>query len=177
MAEDMKCMPEIMENDIEILDKQFGLWCGGQVFFGRFGHHPPTGSSCAENNESFESLVIIKTLEDDRMRNEFLHEMKSKWFISAKSDRVAKLVGYTLIGETLSMMIEHGNCDLNQFLTNCDKNIIGYVFHILFTKMSNLVHSAADFRHCYTSARKWQVGCVTSNHLAMCTVPSRVAIV
>lgn len=135
MTEDMKCIPEVIESSLEVLDKQFGSWCGGQVHLGRFGRPPPpptttTTSSSAEANEPYESFVVIKVLEDEKMRNEFLHEMKSKWFISAKSDRVAKLIGYTTIGDTLSMVIEHANCDLNQFLSNCDKDVIGYVcFH------------------------------------------------
>lgn len=126
MSEDMKCIPEVIENSLEILDKQFGSWCGGQVLLGRFGRFPPTTSN-AETSEPYESYIVIKTLDDEKMRNEFLHEMKSKWFISAKSDRVAKLIGHVTLGDTLSMVIEHANCDLNQFLSNCDKDVIGYV--------------------------------------------------
>ena len=76
-------------------------------------------------NGTEETLVILKTLEKEKLRSEFLHEMKSKWFISAKSERVAKLIGYLSTPRRMAMVLECGNCDLAHFLPNCDKKAIG----------------------------------------------------
>ena len=91
-----------------------------------------SSSACSGTDET---LVVLKTLEKEKLRPEFLHEMKSKWFISAKSERVAKLIGY-LSGQSggggqqsapksMAMVLECGNCDLAHYLRTCDKKVVG----------------------------------------------------
>lgn len=91
-----------------------------------------SSSACSGTDET---LVVLKTLEKEKLRPEFLHEMKSKWFISAKSERVAKLIGYLSVGgggggqqsapKSMAMVLECGNCDLAHYLRTCDKKVVG----------------------------------------------------
>jgi len=157
--EEMKCIPEVSESDIEVIRTQFGQCRYGKVLLGRFrgsdlshkvgtncggGHlrnkstracgndmssETETGSDGSGNGEDKltdeDTLVILKTLDKEKLRNEFVHEMKSKWFISAKSERVAKLIGYLSTPRHMAMVLECGNTDLSHFLPNCDKKIFG----------------------------------------------------
>lgn len=164
LADDMKCIPEVSENDIEIIRKQFGYSRFGEVLLGKFRDYDSsqkasanircktsrrndlspeaeTGSEEGEKTDDkqgyynsvtvSETLVLLKALEKEKLRSDFVHEMKSKWFISAKSERVAKLIGYMSTTRSMSMVIECGDCDLSHFLRNCDKKSVGYVF-VLF---------------------------------------------
>ena len=172
--DEMKCIPEVSESDIEVIRKQFGQSRYGEVMLGRFrdydynqspnskalvsasrnspnavavtatqsygnevssetetgsqnGNSDPDKAASYKANAE-ETLVILKTLDKEKLRNEFVHEMKSKWFISAKSQRVAKLIGYLSTPRHMAMVLECGNCDLSHFLPNCDKKLIGLVF-------------------------------------------------
>lgn len=153
----MKCIPEVSEDNIQVVHKQFGYSRYGDVWLGRMvvppNHQRTTKSAhrcfndqssgvpeteiangetgnnedkkffCDESN----GTVLLKTLNNESLRSEFLHEMKSKWFISAKSEKIAKLVGHMVSPRTgtLSMVIECGDWDLNNFLRNCDTKKIG----------------------------------------------------
>ena len=160
--DDMKCIPEVSEADIEVIRTQWGHSRYGEILLGRFRDQPQTsnpkmganlrtkttrtqiGNDVSSETEttpengndedkvkaqnsgtSNETLVILKTLDNEKLRNEFVHEMKSKWFISAKSERVAKLIGYLSTPRHMAMVLECGNCDLSHFLPNCDKKLIG----------------------------------------------------
>lgn len=162
--DEMKCIPEVSEGDIELIHKAFGQSRYGEVMLGRFREYsaPKGGNSvraktansavgqqrwpgnevsseaeiggeangngedkAGANGTTEETLVILKTLQKEKLRPEFLHEMKSKWFISAKSERVAKLIGYLSTPRHMAMVLECGNCDLSHFLRNCDKKAIG----------------------------------------------------
>ncbi|KPM11278.1 tyrosine-protein kinase-like protein 4 [Sarcoptes scabiei] len=186
-GDDMKCIPEISQKDIEILHRQFGCSQYGDLMLaqlssattttkasGVFGAAPKNAintnnnsnnnsnttisntvndfgtetdtknrSETFETNDSDKILVVLKTLQNEKLKSEFLHEMKSKWFISAKSERVGKLIGFlssfssssSSSSSTLSspissvhhtaMVVECGDCDLAHFLRNCDKKSIG----------------------------------------------------
>lgn len=165
--ESMKCIPEIGEQQINIIHKQLGCSQYGQIMlarmynnnnesnhqlmtnnnnvFGRNGYandlstetdtmNRETGNKNIDDknsniNDDDGTLVLLKTLENDKLRSDFLHEMKSKWFISAKSERVAKLIGFLSSPSTnlTAMIVECGEYDLAHFLRNCDKKSIGYV--------------------------------------------------
>lgn len=166
--EDMKCIPEIMEKDLEIVHKQFGCSQYGKIMLGQFStsqimsnyihgavndlspetEHCASGMSIGNNNNNLDDkkhfsnnggngrLVVVKTLQNDKLRSDFLHEMKSKWFISAKSERVAKLIGFLSGTNFTAMVVECGDCDLAHFLCNCDKKSIGYVSISVFLPLS-----------------------------------------
>ncbi|XP_027199918.2 discoidin domain-containing receptor tyrosine kinase B-like isoform X2 [Dermatophagoides pteronyssinus] len=164
--ESMKCIPEIGEQQINIIHKQLGCSQYGQIMlarmynnnnesnhqlmtnnnvFGRNGYandlstetdtmNRETGNKNIDdknnsniNDDDDGTLVLLKTLENDKLRSDFLHEMKSKWFISAKSERVAKLIGFLSSPSTnlTAMIVECGEYDLAHFLRNCDKKSIG----------------------------------------------------
>nr|XP_027199918.1 discoidin domain-containing receptor tyrosine kinase B-like isoform X2 [Dermatophagoides pteronyssinus] len=161
--ESMKCIPEIGEQQINIIHKQLGCSQYGQIMlarmynnnesnhqlmmnnnvFGRNGYandlstetdtmNRETGNKNIDDknsniNDDDGTLVLLKTLENDKLRSDFLHEMKSKWFISAKSERVAKLIGFLSSPSTnlTAMIVECGEYDLAHFLRNCDKKSIG----------------------------------------------------
>lgn len=143
LMDEMKCIPEVSEADIELIRKQFGYSRFGEVSLGKFrdyGKHndlSPETEAASEEEEARtdktyynrgtgnETLVLLKTLEKEKLRADFVHEMKSKWFISAKSERVAKLIGYMSSPRSMAMVIECGDCDLSHFLRNCDKKCIG----------------------------------------------------
>src|SRR6218665_1455366 len=119
--EEMKCIPEVAECDIEIVRKQGGQSRYGEMLLGRFRSDEP---------DKDETFVVLKALESDKLRSEFVHEMKSKWFISAKSERIAKLFGHVTLNAgtgrgQLAMVLECANCDLTQFLPACDKKSFG----------------------------------------------------
>lgn len=176
MDETMKCIPEVSEADVEVLrGSGFGASRYGEVLLARFkdasdsSHNRGRSNNRADKRSYWngndemasseaeadkngatasgeETLVILKTLTREKLRPEFLHEMKSKWFISAKSERVAKLIGYLSTGLSaasgsgssgsgaggcspsqrgMAMVLECGNCDLAHFLRTCDKKTIG----------------------------------------------------
>lgn len=123
--EEMKCIPEVPEHDIEIVRKQWGASRYGEILLGRFRSEDDKNGTGSE-----ESFVVLKALESDKLRSEFVHEMKSKWFISAKSERIAKLFGHVTLNlgggrQQLAMVLECANCDLTQFLPACDKKSFG----------------------------------------------------
>lgn len=153
----MKCIPEVSEADVEVLrGSGFGASRYGEVLLARFkdesgnaikrsaneaSSEGETSDKGCNSSSGDETLVILKTLTKEKLRPEFLHEMKSKWFISAKSERVAKLIGYLSTGLSgsasgsgsgssspqrgMAMVLECGNCDLAHFLRTCDKKTVG----------------------------------------------------
>ena len=118
---DLKCIPHLSEDQIVLIRSQFGSSKFGEISIAKYKY-----SSRAQNEESLldETLVVLKALRNEKLRNEFYHEMKSKWFISAESDKIAKLFGYISSPDYTAMVLEAGDCDLNHFLRNCDNNII-----------------------------------------------------
>ncbi|KAJ6222429.1 hypothetical protein RDWZM_000974 [Blomia tropicalis] len=198
--DEMKCIPEVSEADIEVIRTQWGHSRYGEILLGRFRDQPQTTNSkmganlrtkttrtqigndvssetettpengndedkvkAQNSGTSNETLVILKTLDNEKLRNEFVHEMKSKWFISAKSERVAKLIGYLSTPRHMAMVLECGNCDLSHFLPNCDKKLIGIdaLMHIgsevaagmKYLESLGYVHRDLSARNCiiYTS--------------------------
>jgi len=126
---DLKCIPQISEEEIQLIRSPFGSSKFGEISIGKYKYKMRSQASDGEVVD--ETLVVLKALRTEKLRNEFYHEMKSKWFISAKSERIAKLFGYVTTSDYTAMVLEVGDCDLNHFLRNCDINQIGFVF-ILF---------------------------------------------
>ena len=153
IEESMKCIPEIGEKQIDIIQKQLGCSQYGQIMLARLHNEShqlsmnssrngyandlspetdaknrETGKNNDDKDNGNETLVLLKTLENDKL-SDFLHEMKSKWFISAKSERIAKLIGFlsSPSSHLTAMIVECGEYDLAHFLRNCDKKSIGYV--------------------------------------------------
>ncbi|CAG2103628.1 unnamed protein product [Medioppia subpectinata] len=146
---DLKCIPQISEEEIQLIRSPFGESKFGEISIGKYKYK--IRSQCEEpvvdetlvvlkalrneklRNESQceepvvdETLVVLKALRNEKLRNEFYHEMKSKWFISAKSERIAKLFGFVSTDNCKAMVLEVGDCDLKHFVQNCDTNQIGY---------------------------------------------------
>jgi hypothetical protein len=119
---DVKCIPQISEDEIILIRSQFGSSKFGEIAIGKYKYNIQS-----QNDELIldETLVILKALRNDKLKNEFFHEMKSKWFISAKSERIAKLFGFINTSNYTAMVLEVGDCDLSHFLRNCDTNTIG----------------------------------------------------
>ncbi|XP_046910944.2 discoidin domain-containing receptor 2 isoform X3 [Dermatophagoides farinae] len=151
IEESMKCIPEIGEKQIDIIQKQLGCSQYGQIMLARLHNEShqllmnssrngyandlspetdamnrETGKNNDDKDNGNETLVLLKTLENDKL-SDFLHEMKSKWFISAKSERIAKLIGFlsSPSSHLTAMIVECGEYDLAHFLRNCDKKSIG----------------------------------------------------
>ncbi|CAG2114903.1 unnamed protein product, partial [Medioppia subpectinata] len=120
---DLKCIPQISEEEIQLIRSPFGSSKFGEISIGKYKYK--IRSQCEEPVVD-ETLVVLKALRNEKLRNEFYHEMKSKWFISAKSERIAKLFGFVTTADYTAMVLEVGDCDLNHFLRNCDNNQIGY---------------------------------------------------
>ncbi|CAG2164970.1 unnamed protein product [Oppiella nova] len=120
---DLKCIPQISEEEIQLIGPPFGSSKFGEISIGKYKYKMRSQASDGEVVD--ETLVVLKALRTEKLRNEFYHEMKSKWFISAKSERIAKLFGYVTTSDYTAMVLEVGDCDLNHFLRNCDINQIG----------------------------------------------------
>ena len=99
-------LPKISENDISLLKPQIGYSRFGDIALGQFN----------------DNLVILKTLQNDEYRHEFLTEMTEKFRLSSQCDYFAKFYGYVNSpdGNCMAMVIEHGDCDLRQFLKNAN---------------------------------------------------------
>ncbi|XP_054158121.1 epithelial discoidin domain-containing receptor 1-like [Oppia nitens] len=120
---DLKCIPKINEEDIVLIRSPFGSSKFGELSIGKY---QPRMRLQTNDQMDSESLVMVKALRNEKLKNEFYHEMKSKWFISAKSDRIAKIFGFISEPNFTAMVLEVGDCDLNHFLNNCDNKQISY---------------------------------------------------
>ena len=137
---DLKCIPQISEEDIVLIRSQFGSSKFGELSIGKYKLKAQTDRSVGEEALTDETLVVLKALRNEKLNNEFYHEMKSKWFISAKSERIAKIFGYIANPDFIAMVLEVGDCDLNHFLRNCDNNIIGWVWRSFCSLMIILLN-------------------------------------
>jgi len=69
-------------------------------------------------------LVIVKSLNQMTLKKDFISEMKFLCQLSQNCDKFAKLFGILDTNDCFAMIIEHGDCDLNEFLRECDPNVI-----------------------------------------------------
>ncbi|KAH9527644.1 DNA damage responsive protein, variant 2 [Dermatophagoides farinae] len=170
IEESMKCIPEIGEKQIDIIQKQLGCSQYGQIMLARLHNEShqllmnssrngyandlspetdamnrETGKNNDDKDNGNETLVLLKTLENDKL-SDFLHEMKSKWFISAKSERIAKLIGFlsSPSSHLTAMIVECGEYDLAHFLRNCDKKSIGSVYYQATYASGNMIHNTVN---------------------------------
>lgn len=97
------------ENDIFVIDK-IGKSKFGDVMFGRLN--------------KLKELVIVKSLNQVMLKTEFISEMKLLCQLYQNSDKFAKLLGILDTTDNFAMIIEHGDCDLNEFLRECDPNVV-----------------------------------------------------
>ncbi|XP_054157644.1 discoidin domain-containing receptor 2-like [Oppia nitens] len=120
---DLKCIPKINDEDIVLIRTPFGSSKFGELSIGKYQQRMRSQSDDQSDNET---LVVLKALRNEKLKNDFYHEMKSKWFISAKSERIAKLFGYISEPDFTAMVLEVGDCDLNHYMRNCDSNQLSY---------------------------------------------------
>ena len=68
--------------------------------------------------------VLFKTLINVQLKQEFLDEAKFLCQLSKNCDKFAKLFGVLDTSDYFGLIVEYGDCDLNQFLRECDPSVI-----------------------------------------------------
>ncbi|XP_054158125.1 discoidin domain-containing receptor 2-like isoform X2 [Oppia nitens] len=70
--------------------------------------------------------AIVKSLNHLHLKQEFMDEMRLLCQLSQNCDKFAKMFGVLDTSDCLAMILEQGDCDLNEFLRECDPSVITY---------------------------------------------------
>jgi len=97
------------ESDVFVMDK-IGKSKFGDVMLGKIN--------------KLKQLVIVKSLNQMNLKTEFVSEAKFLSQLSLNSSQFAKLFGILDTNDYFAIIVEHGDCDLNEFLRECDPNVI-----------------------------------------------------
>lgn len=112
---DCQHMKRFKENDITVIERVGGSKFG-DVWFAKL----------ADNHKQnpLKDSVLFKTLVHVQLKQEFLDETKFLCQLSKNCDKFAKLFGVLDTSDYFGLIVEYGDCDLNQFLRECDPNFI-----------------------------------------------------
>ena len=117
---DLQQIKRFNETDIYVFDK-IGNSKFGDVWLAKIlGKAQPQQQPHQQNKDT----VIVKTLIHVQLKQEFLEEMKFLCQLSKNCDKFAKLFGVLDTTDYFGLILESGDCDLNEFLRECDPSVI-----------------------------------------------------
>ncbi|CAG2170471.1 unnamed protein product, partial [Oppiella nova] len=107
---------------------QIKIYSENDVFvFEKIGNSKFGDVLLAKMNDTYRKTsdtVVVKALNQPHLKQEFIDELKLLCQLSQNCDKFAKLYGVLDTTECFAMLSEPGDCDLNEFLRECDPSVI-----------------------------------------------------